>query len=262
MKKKEYLLVVSAFSLLLLFVSILPVNAGVSPDEGRAIGDEANGTSAIIGETNLRFVNTSGAQISSGTLESTWEDSNINIPFCTPFDTTFVDVEDKLIEGKYKVVGDKGRTTTVYFYIPELGIKTEICGEEFLWVTRGDNITFEANTKLNAIKGDLPNNVTYKLLDPQGAQLYWINNVSLKDINVSYNGSNSIAINTTGLDLGTYTLCVETNPATNNGLDVEGPPVSFDLKSDGVTIEAEPKNSSSLRILYSLSLLHRIQTLP
>lgn len=238
MKKKEYLLVVSAFSLLLLFVFIAPVNAGVSPDEGRAIGDDET---AIIGETNLRFVDNDGNLIPSGTLESTWWESNINIRFRTPFDTTVSIVKDKLIEGKYKVVGDNGKNINVYFNLPDLHAKTKVCGEDFSWVTRGDNITFEADTYLEVITGSLPNNITYKLLDPQGVQIYTVNNVSLKDINVSYDGSNSTTINTTGLDIGTYTLCIKTDPATNNGLDEEGTPVTFDVKSDGVSIEAEPK---------------------
>lgn len=72
-------------------------------------------------------------------------------------------------------------------------------------------------------------------------QLYDVHGKTLTNISVNDStGETSIVINTTGLDTGTYTLSIETDPCTNNGLDVEGPSVSFDVKSRGITIDAKP----------------------
>jgi len=223
-------------ALVSLFVLSAPVNAGVSPAVGRYVGD--NGT-VIIGETNIRFVDHDGNLIRSGILESTWGDSNINIPFSTPFDTTSEEVKSKLTKGKYKVVGDNNKVIHVYFESPVLRVKTEVNGEDFSWVTRGGNITFEAITNLWIIAGPLPNKISYKLIDPLGRRLYEVNGVSM--LNIEEN--KPLTINTSDLDTGTYTLSIETDPATNNGLDAEGrPTVSFDVRSNGVSsISATPR---------------------
>ena len=242
MSKREKMVGLSAFILIILLVVLIaPANAGVSPTVGRAIGDVAN-ASAFIGETNLRFVDGTGASIPSGKLKSTWEGSNINIPFDTPFDSSSKAVKDNLIEGDYDVIVDNRKTTSVTFYSPanQLKVETKVNGEDFSWVTRGGNITFNATTKLNMIKGMQPNNITYKLLDTHGVQMYAVHGKTLTNISVDSTGGTSIVINTTGLDLGTYTLSIETDPATNNGLDVEGPSVSFDVRSRGITIDAKP----------------------
>jgi len=223
-------------ALVSLFVLSAPANAGVSPAVGRYVGD--NGT-VIIGETNIRFVDHDGNLIRSGILESTWGDSNINIPFSTPFDTTSEEVKSKLTKGKYKVVGDNNKIIHVYFESPVLRVKTEVNGEDFSWVTRGGNITFEAITNLWIIAGPLPNKISYKLIDPLGRRLYEVNGVSM--LNIEEN--KPLTINTSDLDTGTYTLSIETDPATNNGLDAEGrPTVSFDVRSNGVSsISATPR---------------------
>ena len=216
-------------ALVSLFVLSAPANAGVSPAVGRYVGD--NGT-VIIGETNIRFVDHDGNLIRSGILESTWGDSNINIPFSTPFDTTSEEVKSKLTKGKYKVVGNNNKIIHVYFESPVLRVKTEVNGEDFSWVTRGGNITFEAITNLWIIAGPLPNKISYKLIDPLGRRLYEVNGVSM--LNIEEN--KPLTINTSDLDTGTYTLSIETDPATNNGLDAEGrPTVSFDVRSNGVS---------------------------
>jgi len=145
----------SAFILIILLVVLIaPVNAGVSPEEGRAIGDVAN-ASAFIGETNLRFVNGTGASIPSGKLKSRWEGSTINIPFGTLFDSSSKAVKDNLIVGDYDVIGDNGITTIVTFYSPanQLKVETKVNGEDFSWVTRGGFIAFNATPDLNIIKG-------------------------------------------------------------------------------------------------------------
>ncbi len=240
---------VVALTAALISVSVLfaPASAGVSPDVGRAIGDETNGTVAIIGETNLTFVDANGTLIPSGKLKGTWEDSK---PIRFPnkgyvFDSSKEDLKDKLVEGEYNVIGDNGRNTTIDFYSPILNIKTKVCSEEFSWVIKGDNITFEADTNLNEINGTLPNNITYKLIGPDGVQLHTVGNVSLSNIPVDYGGKNTTSpINTTNLEFGTYTLSIETDPATNNGLDVEGPSVTFEVRSKGVTIEAKPEEQT------------------
>jgi len=254
---KSYLLLsVLAFIIIIsIFIFVVPANAGVSPDVGRAIGDTANGTSAIIGETNLRFVSASGFPIPNGTIKSNWADSHIVIPFKEPFDSSRY--EDKLVEGEYKVervVGNTTFTTLIYFISPKLDVKTKVCGEEFSWVTKGDNMTFEADTNLWLITGTLLNNVTYKLIGPDGVQLHTVGNVSLSNIPVDYDGKNfTPPINTTGLKTDVYTLSIETDPDTNNGLDAEGSSVSFEVRSIGVTIEAEPKEQTVTKdIVFSI----------
>ena len=242
MSKREKMVGLSAFILIILLVVLIaPANAGVSPKEGRAIGD-AN-ASAFIGETNLRFVNGTGASIPSGKLKSTWEGSNINIPFGTPFDSSSKAVKDNLIEGDYEVIGDNGINTRVTFYSPAnwLTVITKVNGEEFSWVTKGDNITFNATTKLYVIahSSQPENTISYKLIDKRNERLYTVKGVSLSNIDINDIGESSIGINTTNLDWGVYKLSIETNPDTNNGLDAEGPTVTFEVRSKGVEIVAD-----------------------
>ncbi|MDI6810625.1 MAG: hypothetical protein QMD80_02955 [archaeon] len=224
-KSVSWIIIVVTVPLILLCVVCTPANAGVSPDVGRSIGDSANGTTAIIGETNLRFVNATGVLIPNGTIKSNWADSHIVIPFDGPFDSSRY--EDKLVEGDYKVEGAVGNTTIttiIYFVSPKLDIKTKVYGEDFSWVTKGANITFEADTNLWVIKGLLPNNITYKLIDPDGVPIRFSN------IEVDKEGKNTTTINTAGMKTGVYTLRIETDPDTNNGLDTEGPEVSFEVR--------------------------------
>ena len=219
-------------ALVSLFVLSAPANAGVSPSVGRNVSD--NGT-VIIGETNIRFVDHDGNLIRSGTLESTWEGSNINIHFSTPFDTTSEEVKSKLTKGKYKVVGDNNKIIHVYFELPALSVKTKVNGEDFSWVIRGGNITFEAVTNLWVIAGPLPNTISYKLIDLlDNRRLYEVNGVSMLNIEES----KPLTIDTSDLDTGSYKLSIETDPATNNGLDAEGPSITFEVRSSGVSIEA------------------------
>jgi hypothetical protein len=227
-----------------------PVHAGVSPEVGKSVG---NGGVVIIGETTISFSNDDGFVIPYGTIRSTNDDPDIlvTITFNGPFDSS--EYKDDLSKtDEYVVTGPNGRIT-VYFFAPELRVKTKVCGEDFLWVKKGDNITFEADTNLwfisnvskdfSILEGPLPNNITYKLLGPDEVQVYDINGVSLRDIDVGfdYKGKNSTTINTARLDIGIYKLRIETDPETNNGLDTEGPEIYFKIKSEGVTIEVEPK---------------------
>jgi hypothetical protein len=222
-----------------------PAHAGVSPDVGRYIGDLDNGTYAYIGETNLKFVDTSGTIITEGYLVSDWENSNINIPF--PNSGVVFDSKKeayRLLSGWYRVTNMLGvEKDRVYFASKDdLHVETLVRGvRNFGWVTRTLDITFEATTNLEKIVGDRPNYITYKLLDPDGFRLYEVNGVPLTQINVSDNGDNTLAINTNGLDLGVYRLSIVTDPNTNNGFDLEGPEASFEVRSKGITIEAEPK---------------------
>ncbi len=234
-------IIVLISALISIFVLFAPANAGVSPEEGRSIGDETNGTFAFIGETNLTFVDKNGSLIPKGYLISAWEDSNINIPF--PNNETIFDSKKeayRLLSGFYKVTDLVGvEKSRVYFAAKdEIRVETKVCGEPFSWVTRGGDITFKADTKLHNIKGNQTNNITYKLLDPDGLR---VPGYSLSDIDVSENGENTKTINTAGLKTDVYTLSIETDPDTNNGLDVEGPSVTFEVKGIGVTVEAKPE---------------------
>ena len=238
--KTHYLLLAPAFIIFLML--IMPANAGVSPDVGRSIGDNE---SAIIGETNLSFVDAKGNPI-HGDLPTSYiryigkKQVDIRIqPFGEPFDSS---EEERLIEGDYEVT-DGTNTTQIYFALPYLNVKTMIGVDkvtEVIKVIKGNNITFKANTNLNTIIGPLPNYINYKLIDPRGVQLEEVDGVSLINIDVSKDGKNSTTINTANLETGEYTLRIETDPATNNGLDTEGPRITFTVEERGVTINAEP----------------------
>ena len=258
-KMASWSVVVLTAVLISMFVLFAPANAGVSPEEGKFIGN--NGI-AIIGETNLTFFNKSVYIIPYGTIRSTAEDTPIDpISFNGPFDSSRY--EDELATtDEYEVTGPNGKII-VYFNPPELDVKVKIDGVEVSRVTQGDNITFEADTNLWHItnlswefwvfRGPLPNNIIYKLIDPNGLQRRRVNGVSLRDIDVGfdYGGKNSLTINTAGLELGEYTLSLETDPATNNGLDKEGPSISFTIEKivEGgnityISIEASPEEQT------------------
>lgn len=226
-----------------------PANAGVSPDVGRSIGDAINGTYAFIGETNLTFVDAAGDIIPEGYLVSDWTDSNINIPFPnrgTAFDSEEEDY--RLLSGQYQVTDVLGAEKTRVIFVAsedDLEVETEVRGEEnFGWIIRGDAITFEATTSLEKIKGSESNYISYKLLDPRGVRIYEVNGISLSDISVDIDGDNSLTLNTTGMRTGAYTLSIETDPETNNGLDAKGPGVSFEVRSKGITITANKETQT------------------
>ncbi len=242
-----------------LFVFVAPATAGVSPDEGKYVGN--NGI-AIIGETNLNFFNESWEIIPYGTIRSTAENIPVVISFNGPFDSSRYE-DDLAKTNEYTVTGPNGNIT-VYFFPPVLDVKVKIDDTEVTKVLQGDEITFEADTNLWLItnlswdfwifKGPLPNNITYKLIDPNGLQRRRVDDVSLRDIDVGfdYDGKNSLTINTADLDeLGVYTLSIVTDPYTNNGLDKEGPSVSFELvrvvKEEAptyITVEADPEKQT------------------
>ena len=261
-KMTSWCIVVLTAALISMFVLFAPANAGVSPEEGSYIYP---GDSIIIGETNLSFFNATGVLISDGIILSNWENSHITIPFNGSFDSSRY--EDELVPGDYIIavvdIDDEGGITYliesyIYFVSQKLDVTTEVCEEDFGWVTRGGDITFEANTNLWIITGPLPNNnISYKLLDPRGVRLYEVNDVSLSDIDVSLDdGINYQTINTAGMRTGVYTLSIETDPATNNGLDKEGPTVSFEVKSKGITVEAKPetkKQTVTKEIVFTVS---------
>jgi hypothetical protein len=257
--------VIAVAVILLTFCALCaPAQAGVNPDEGKYVGN--NGV-VIIGERNLIFLNeswnpalmVSEYTIHTGTIKSLWEGSSIIIPFAGSFDSSRH--EDKLVEGNYGITGPNG-DITVYFLSPELDVKVKTDDVEVTRVIHGEEITFEGSINLYYITalsweyglyywippGPLPNYITYKLIDPNGLQRRRVNGVSLTDIDVSNNSINSLKINTADLDeLGVYTLSILTDPHTNNGLDKEGPAVSFELvrvvkeeKPTYITLRAEP----------------------
>ncbi len=236
-------MIVVFLSVLAFGVSAAPVYAGVSPEVGRYIGDSVNGTYAYIGETNLKFVDTSGTVIPAGYLMSDWEESNINVPF--PNSGTVFDSNKeayRLLSGWYKVTNLLGEEQArIYFASAEnIYVVTRVrTVEDFGWVTRGVEISFEMVSNLDQIKGSLPNNITYKLLDPGDFQIFRINGLALDEIDVSDDGDDFITIDTTGLDLGIYTLSIVTDPETNNGLNAEGPEVSFEVRRKGISITAD-----------------------
>lgn len=242
-KMASWCVVVLTAALISTFVLVAPANAGVSPAVGRSVGDTANGT-AIIGETNLSFVNATGTSIPSGKLKSIWGDRDIIIPFPNAGNVFDSSKAAALVEGEYEVIGDDGLNTNITFYSPILDVETKISGGAFSkepkTVTQGIDITFRAWTNLDYINGTSPNNITYKLIDPNGLQRRRVNGKSLMDIDVSNNGTNCLTINTSNLDeLGEYTLSIETDPDTNNGLDKEGSSISFTIvrvvKEEGIT---------------------------
>ena len=218
-------------ALVSLFVLSAPVNAGVSPAVGRAIND---GDWAIIGETNLSFVNKTGWLIPNGTIRCAGKNIISDIPFEGPFDSSHY--KDELSLGNCKVISKLPEygEISVSFLPPILDVKTKVKGEDFSWVTRGGNITFEAVTNLWVIAGPLPNTISYKLIDPLGRRLYEVNGISM--LNIEEN--KPLTIDTSDLDTGSYKLSIETDPATNNGLDAEGPSITFEVRSSGVSIEA------------------------
>lgn len=233
----SWCVVVLTAALISVFVLSAPANAGVSPEDGRGIYP---GDSVIIGETNLKFYNATGP-ISEGVILSNWADSHIVIPFSVSFDSSRH--EDELLPGEYIIrVVDKGGNVTIesyiYFVSPKLDITTEVNKEEFGWVTRGDNITFEADTNLWIIAGNKSNYITYKLLEPRG------NDISISNIDVGGDGLHTLPIDTAGMRTGVYTLSIETDPGTNNGLDTEGTEISFEVRSKGVTIEADKEKQT------------------
>jgi hypothetical protein len=236
-------IIVAIVTVLSLCAMCAPANAGVSPDDGRAIYP---GDSSIIGETNLNFFNATGGSISAGVILSNWVNSHIVIPFDGPFDSSRYD--DELVPGEYVIRVIKDGTVSIesyiYFVSPTLVSSIEVNGEEFDWVTRGADMTIKADTNLWIITGSRPNYITYKLLDPRGKQLSEVNGVSVSDIDVSATGMNTITINTAGMTTGTYTLSIVTDPDTNNGLDAEGNKTSFEVRSKGVTIEASEETQT------------------
>ncbi|MBN1455308.1 MAG: hypothetical protein JW945_03525 [Methanomicrobia archaeon] len=242
-------MIVVFLAVLALGVSVAPVHAGVSPGMGRYIGDSVNGTYAYIGETNLKFVDTSGTVIPAGYLVSDWEDSNINVPF--PNRGTIFDSKKeayRLISGWYRVTNVLGQEQARVYFAPaeDIYVLNRVRGvEDFGWVTRGIEISFEMISNLDYIKGTLPNYITYKLLDPRGVQVYEINGVSLYEIDVSDDGDDSVTIDTSGLERGMYTLSIVTDPDTNNGLNAEGPEISFEVRRTGISITADTEEGTA-----------------
>ena len=233
-KSVSWSIIAVTVTLISLCALCAPANAGVSPDNGRSIGDNEF---AIIGERNLTFINATGDIIPDGVIQCTGQDVTAYIYFDGPFDSS--NYKDELSLGNCKVIGPSGYgEIDVYFSLPKLDVTTEVYGVDFGWVTRSGEITFKGVTNLRVIKDSLPNYISFKLLDPFGVRLEDVNGVPLTDIDVSGSDTTFLTINTTGMKTGIYTLSIETDPATNNGLDEDGPEVSFEVRSKGVTIEA------------------------
>jgi len=249
-KIASWCVVVLTAALISMFVLFAPANAGVSPEEGALLGD---GGRAIIGETNLSFLNESLVLIPNGTIRCSGEEVISDTPFDGPFDSSHY--KDALALGDCRVIGPPGYgEISVFFLSPKLDVTTEVNRKDFDWVTRGGNITFETVTNLWVIGGPLPNNITYKLLDPYGVQSHDVNGISLTNIDVSGSDVTYLTINTTGMRTGMYTLGIETDPATNNGLDTKGPEVSFEVKRKGITIEAnKEKQTVTNEIVFTVS---------
>jgi hypothetical protein len=224
--------IVVILAVIALGVSAAPAYAGVSPEVGRTLSDNDY---AIIGETNLVFVDSSGMPIPAGTLKGDW-DYSIPISFPNAGDVFDSSKEDELVAGTYNVIGDNGNITRVNFREPLLGITPEVNDVEFNWATRGGMINLYTETNLEYIEGPKPNNISIKLSDPRGVRIYEVNTIRLSDISVDSNGDSDLWINTTGMRTGTYTLSIETDPETNNGLDEDGPEISFEVRARGVRI--------------------------
>lgn len=221
-------------------------NAGVSPDVGRSVGDCANGTSAIIGETNLRFVNASGVPIPKGTIEATWEGGPI-IPFEGRFDSRYAQQYEGLVAGGYRVRSEDGAlTTNITFSSPTLTInKIIVRGREYTKVVKGENITFVISTNLWIINSST--NISFKLVNPRGVPIL-IENVPL------VNGTNRTTINTAQLDTGEYKISIKSDPATNNGLDTEGASKTFSVEKRSITIEADvEKQAVNKDVIFNIS---------
>ena len=246
------IVVLAAAALISTIVLFAPVNAGVSPAVGRSIGDAANGTIAIIGETNLSFVDESGVLINNGTtivnIKGPSEDTSeakknsVDIDFVGTFDTTKYDdsgeIDNPLVPGTYNVSGGN-KSTTIEFKRPRLIAKTDKSD-----VIRGDTLTFEANTNLFRINRSAgPNYITFRLTDPNGHEKTMVGVISLENVNVNITGINTTTIDTGDLvDFGEYTVCIKPDPDTNNGLGEDekykcGPPVTFEVIS-GVSLTA------------------------
>jgi hypothetical protein len=243
-------ILVAIVTVLSLCALCTPANAGVSPDVGR---DIYPGDSIIIGETNLNFFNATGGSISAGVILSNWENSNIVIPFSGSFDSSRYD--DELVPGEYIIVviviDKEGNAEYViesymFFISPKLEVTATVNGEDFDWVTRGGDILFEMDTNMWIIDGLQPNYITYKLLDPSGesVQLFDITGVPVTYIDVSEGDVIFSMLNTAGMRTGVYTLSIKSDPDTNNGLDVEGNETSFEVRSNGVTIEASEETQT------------------
>ena len=248
--KPYYFLIAFLCITILMLIVIAPANAGVSPDTGRSVGDNEF---AIIGETNMSFVNATDDEIHNGTIQCTGVDIIACIYFDGPFDSSHY--EDELALGNCKVRGPSGYgEISVYFSPPKLDVTTVVCEENFDWITRGGNITFKAITNLWVIHGSLPNYINYKLLDPYGVPLDDVNGVPLTNIDVSGSDITSLTINTTGMRTGFYTLSIETDPDTNNGLDREGQKKTFEVKREGVTIEvSKEKQTVTKEVVFTVS---------
>lgn len=235
MKKNKIILAsMVVFVVLFSMVAMFGVaNAGVSPKEGRRIYD--NGT-AIIGETNLSFaINATAEPISSGKIEATWEGGPI-ISFEGPFDSRDAQQYKGLVAGRYKIVVDGETKMHVYFESPSLVIDRIIVrGRESTKVVKGENITFIVDTNLDII--NTSTNITYKLVNPKGVPIL------IEDVPL-VKGANRTTINTAQLDTGKYKVSIKSNPDTNNGLEAEGPSVSFKVEKRSITIKADVKKQA------------------
>ncbi|MHC1635281.1 MAG: hypothetical protein ACXQTS_01480 [Candidatus Methanospirareceae archaeon] len=207
---------------------------GVSPQQGRVV---YNNETAIIGETNLSFAfNRSSPIIMKGKLEATWEGGPI-ISFEGSFDSRYAERYEGLVAGKYRVIDGEGKIRMyVYFEEPSLVIKRiEVNKRESTKVVKGENITFVADTNLDIINAST--NISYKLVNPRGVPIL-IENITL------VNGSDTTTINTAQMDIGEYKISIKSDPDTNNGLDTEGPSVSFSIEERSISIEADVKRQA------------------
>lgn len=221
-------------TIIIISLIILPAHAGVSPAVGRAI--DPDGT-AIIGETNLRFVNASGTLINYGSTEvnikgpsedtSEAKKDSVYIDFIGErFDTN----DESLVQGKYTVSGG-GKNITVKFVNPRLNVKVDRAV-----VIPGIDLTFTADTNLFHIAPDAgPNYIAFCITDPDDIESTQVGATSLDNVNVNVNGKNSRTIYTRALkEIGDYTVCIKPDPETNNGLGKEekyryGPTKPFKL---------------------------------
>ncbi|MBL7118338.1 MAG: hypothetical protein ISS94_06120, partial [Candidatus Syntrophoarchaeum sp.] len=227
-KKKIISASIVVFAVLISMVALSGVaSAGVSPDDGRCI---YNDNRSIIGERNLSFwyINETNATImvTNYTLVRDKDNKTIGGMFTDYFDSHYY--KDMLTEGEYRIE-ESGLTRLKFFFdSPQLDVKImDERGKEVSKVLKGENVRFEARTNLNTIKGNLlPNNVSFKLVAPDGYHI-WINK---NNITIEENGVANITIDTTPLDEGEYKLSVKADPNTNNGLDTEGSSVSFTIE--------------------------------
>jgi hypothetical protein len=202
--------------------------------------DICGGCPAIIGETNLTFLNGSAEPLlGSITMQGPTEtaggvekDSTI-MSFSNPMDSSGY----PLVEATYKYWNATSQKWEVVFQKPRLEAFTTSpeAGEKVTRVAQGDNITLEAETNLEIIGSQCK--IDYKLSDPTGAIIVSVNGISLMSQPIDGSGNGKVEIDTTGLQVGSYKLSIETTSSCE--LDAEGDEHTFSIMDLDITLSAD-----------------------